>query len=71
MEQSAETTDPDVPTHDIFTYCKHHVSICHCGSEGQYHNITKKKHWLECFPKRVFRLKERWIEPDWTAHYWR
>lgn len=47
MEQFAETTDPDVPTHGIFTYCNHHVSICHCGSEGQYHDITKKNHRLE------------------------
>lgn len=55
MEQFAETTDPDVPTHGIFTYCNHHVSICHCGSEGQYHDITKKNHRLEKlehFPSR-------------------
>lgn len=59
MEQSAETTDPEVPTHGIFTYHNHHhVIICHCGSEGQYHNMTKKNHWLEKL-ERFFSLKAK------------
>lgn len=56
-ELQHETTDPEVPTHGVFTY-RNHVIICHCGLEGRYHNIIEKNHRLEK-PERFPSLKTK------------